>query len=287
MDHWTELRTALKLAQLGTVSAAAAALGVHRATINRHVDTLEGALGAPLFQRHARGYTLTDAGRDMLEVAGRADEMFEDLEGRNKSRASQLSGNLVITSLSGVAALIMPSIRAFHQIHPDIELTYITGENLARLEYGEAHIAIRAGKKPDMPDYVVRPFRPIEFGLFASQSYIAQYGHPKGGSFAGHRFVGAIGQNSRRPFSEWMTENVTRDMLALETNDPNVAQEAICAGMGLGFLAAHDASACQDLVALLPPSGDFKASLWLVTHVDLHRTAKVQAFLQMLKITGT
>jgi len=84
MQFWTELRTALMLARLGTVSAAAEALGVHRATVNRHIDTLETEFQAPLFQRHARGYTLTEMGQEMLEVVGRADEMFSDLLGRSR-----------------------------------------------------------------------------------------------------------------------------------------------------------------------------------------------------------
>src|SRR6056297_675065 len=88
MDYWMELRTALMVARLGTVSAAAEALGVHPATVNRHVETLEGAFGPPLFQRHARGYAPTDAGRDMLEAAGRADEMLADLAGRARGRAA-------------------------------------------------------------------------------------------------------------------------------------------------------------------------------------------------------
>ena len=66
MTNWDEIRTAFHVARLGTVSAAAEALGVHHATVIRHVDALEARLGARLFQRHARGYTPTEAGRDLL-----------------------------------------------------------------------------------------------------------------------------------------------------------------------------------------------------------------------------
>ena len=41
MEKWAELRTAYQVAKLGTVSAAATALGFHRATVNRHIDVLE------------------------------------------------------------------------------------------------------------------------------------------------------------------------------------------------------------------------------------------------------
>ena len=283
MDHWTELRTALKVARLGTVSAAAGALGVHRATINRHIETLEVALGTPLFQRHARGYTLTDAGRDMLDVANRADEMFADLEGRNRGRAGQFSGNLVVTALAGVGPLLMPAIRSFHDAYPDIAIKFLAGAKLARLEYGEAHVAIRAGQKPQEPDYVVLPFQPVRFGLYASRDYIARAGLPKGKTFDGHSFVGPVAEAPWLPYARWMEKHVPPEAVALETHDQMVIQQGVAAGLGLGFLTEHDAHNQPDLVAVLPPGKTWRAPLWLVTHVDLRRTAKVQAFLSILK----
>ncbi|MEM7024732.1 MAG: LysR family transcriptional regulator, partial [Pseudomonadota bacterium] len=209
MDHWSELRTAWLVAKLGTVSAAAHELGVHRATVNRHIATLEGALGATLFQRHARGYSPTDTGRDMLEVAGRANEMFADLQGRARGRASQLSGELIVTALAGVAPLIMPAIARFQAAYPAIAVDFVAGAQLARLEYGEAHVAVRAGSKPDARDYIVLPFRRIRFGVYAHRSYVERFGIPSGQEeLSGHRFVGALGNEFRAPFIAWMTAHV-------------------------------------------------------------------------------
>jgi DNA-binding transcriptional LysR family regulator len=286
MNHWTELRTALTLARHGTVSAAAEALGLHRATVSRHVETLEGVFGAPLFQKHARGYALTDTGRDMLEVASRADEMFADLAGRARGQAGRLSGSLVVTALGGVAPLVMPAVRAFHLAHPEIALEFLAGAQLARLEHGEAHAAIRAGPKPREPDYVVTLFRTLRFGLYASQDYVAGAGHPDPDRLEGHRFVGSVGSvgtPSPLPYAAWMEANVPPAALALRTTEPLVLQAAVCEGLGLGFLAEHDAAVRPDLVEVVPPGDAWSVPLWTVTHVDLHRTAKVQTFLKALK----
>ena len=70
MDNWDEIRTAYQVARMGTVSGAAEVLGVHHATVIRHIDALEARLGVKLFQRHARGYTPTEAGAG--SVAGGA-----------------------------------------------------------------------------------------------------------------------------------------------------------------------------------------------------------------------
>ncbi len=67
ISTWDEIRTAFHVARVGTVSGAADALGVHHATVIRHIDALEGQLGVKLFQRHARGYTSTEAGNDLLK----------------------------------------------------------------------------------------------------------------------------------------------------------------------------------------------------------------------------
>ena len=52
-----EIRTAYQVARLGTVSGAAEVLGVHHATVIRHIDALEGRLGAKLFFNGMRAAT--------------------------------------------------------------------------------------------------------------------------------------------------------------------------------------------------------------------------------------
>ena len=277
------MRTALMVARLGTVKAAAEVLGVHRATVNRRVDTLEAAFGAPLFQRHARGYSLTETGRDMLEIANRADEMFTDLAGRSRGREGQLSGKLVVTALGGVAPLITPALREFHIAHPEIALEFTAGAQLARLEHGEAHVAFRVGAKPETPNYVVLPFRRIRFGLYASQSYVDRAGRPDSDRLDRHEFIGSVGEPVPFPFKDWMDTNISPSALALSATDQQVVNSAICEGMGIGFVAEHDAAQQNDLVEIIPPSDEWSAELRIVTHVDLHRTEKVQAFLARVR----
>ncbi|MEL6468017.1 MAG: LysR family transcriptional regulator, partial [Pseudomonadota bacterium] len=71
MDKWSELRTVYHVAKLGTVSKAAETLDMHRATVNRHIDAIESDIGGRVFIRHSRGYTLTELGQEVLQVAER------------------------------------------------------------------------------------------------------------------------------------------------------------------------------------------------------------------------
>jgi DNA-binding transcriptional LysR family regulator len=284
MDNWDEVRTAYQVARLGTVSGAAEVLGVHHATVIRHIDALENRLGVRLFQRHARGYTPTEAGQDLLRVAATTDEQFSYLVSRLRGQGDQVAGELVITALSSLTGLMMPVLDRFRADHPQVILRFLTGDRLFRLEYGEAHIAIRAGTAPDQPDNVVQPFFRLRTGLYCTQGYADRYGQPAGlDDLAGHRFVGEDDRTTRAPFYRWMWDNVPPAAIVVRTSESHAAQVAVLAGLGVGFLPVWVVADHPDLVEISPPLPEWDAPLWLVTHVDLHRTAKVQAFLKTLK----
>ena len=287
MDNWDEIRTAFHVARLGTVSGAAEALGVHHATVIRHVDALETRLSTRLFQRHARGYTPTEAGEDLMRVAQATDDQFAQLAGRLRGRGKDVSGELVITSLSSLAGILAPVLASFQQRYPDVVLRHLTGDRLFRLEYGEAHVAVRAGKAPEEPDNVVQPFVKIRSALYASRTYLDMHGQPSGpDDFGKHRFVGTDNEKSRAPFHIWMRENVPANQIVFRSSSPRAASEAVCAGTGIGFLPLWEAKNRPDLIEILPTRPEWDSAHWLVTHMDLHRMSKVQALLNELKLAA-
>jgi len=284
IEAWDEIRTAYHVAQAGTVSGAAAELGVHHATVIRHIDALEARLGTKLFQRHARGYTPTEAGQDLFQVAQATDDQFTQLVGRLRGRGDSVSGELVVTSLGLLSPLMVPAISRFQQAHPDVVVRYLTGERLFRLEYGEAHVAVRAGQAPDQPDNVVQKLTVSETALFAAPAYIDRHGMPDlDGDLASHRFVGSDNDDSRAPFNIWLRDAVERSQVVFRATDPRAAKYAVLSGIGLGFIPVWEAAGHPELVQVCAARPDWSSQLWLVTHVDLHRTAKVQAMVRHLK----
>lgn len=284
MENWDEVRTAYQVARMGTVSGAAEVLGVHHATVIRHIDAIESRLGVKLFQRHARGYTPTEAGLDLLRVAQATDDQFSQLAGRIKGQGSGVTGELVVTSLPVLSALLVPVLARFQDEHEAITLRYLTGERLFRLEYGEAHVAIRAGAAPEQPDNVVQPFIAQRMGLFASQDYIDRFGMPDlADGCPEHWFVGSDDENSRAPFNKWLRDKVPSDQIRFRSTDVTALTEAIRASVGIGFMPVWEAERYPDLVEVEPARDEWSAPLWIVTHVDQHRTPKVQRFLQFLK----
>ncbi len=103
------------------------------------------------------------------------------------------------------------------------------------------------------------------------------------GDFAGHRFLCHDDETSRAPFDRWIRAHVPPEQITFRATEQRILQEAVRDGAGIGFLPLWDAQQHPDLVQVLPPRDDWAAALWLVTHVDLHRTMKVQTFTAFLK----
>ena len=283
ISTWDEIRTAYHVARKGTVSGAADALGVHHATVIRLIDSLEDRLGVKLFQRHARGYSSTEAGQDLLQVAQATDDQFSQLVSRIKGRGDEVSGELVVTSVTPVSPRLTPVLAKFRRLQPNIMVRVLTGEEVLRLEYGEAHVALRAGAPPDQPDNVVQPFGAQGLALYASESYIKRHGLPSDESeFGDHYFVGHDDE-IRAPFNIWLRDTVPLENIIYRTSDNRTVEDGVVAGAGIGFLPVQLAKRLDKLTQVIPPRDEWAAPMWLVTHVALHRPAKVQSFLPFHK----
>ncbi|KQI68332.1 LysR family transcriptional regulator [Loktanella sp. 3ANDIMAR09] len=284
MDSWDEIRTAFQVARAGTVSGAAEQLGVHHATVIRHIDSLEGRLGVKLFQRHARGYTPTDAGVDLLRVAQTTDEQFTQLVGRIKGQGDGVSGELIITSIGELSIILAGVIHEFNTAYPEIRSQILTDERIFRLEYGEAHVAVRAGTRPAEPDNVVQPLMQLQPVLVASEDYIARMGPVESeADLARHEFVTHMDGVNRAPFYRWLSERVPDERRRIQTTDARVLREAILAGAGIGFMSRLDLLRYPTLVPVVESPDEWSVDVWIVTHVDLHRSKKVQTFVAFLK----
>ncbi|UXU73896.1 MULTISPECIES: LysR family transcriptional regulator [unclassified Paracoccus (in: a-proteobacteria)] len=274
---WDDIRIALAVARHGTVSGAAAALGIHHATVIRRIDALEDQLGARLFQRHARGYTPTEAGRTLIEAGGAIDARLVQMAAQIAGSGDEVAGDIVVTSLPELADLVMPRLAPLLRTHPGLRLRYLTDPRLYRLEAGEAHVALRAGARPTEPDYVVARIALLRPRLYASPDYLARHGAPTG-DLSGHRFVLSGAEARAAPHMRWFHAQSPAPAIAMISNDAAARLAMVRQGVALGF--------CQqggpDLIEVMALP-EWESPLWLVTHVDLHRTAKVQAVVRALR----
>lgn len=122
-----DLRVFEAVARLGGMSRAAAELHTVQSNVTTRIRLLEEKLGIPLFDRHSRGVTLTDAGRRLLpyaeDVASILDEAVRAAQDTGLPR-----GPLTLGSLETTAALrLSPVLTGFAQAYPDVDLVLRTG----------------------------------------------------------------------------------------------------------------------------------------------------------------
>lgn len=284
IPSWTEIRTAYWVGKLKTVSAAAAHLGLHRATVIRHVDALEAALGQKLFHRHARGYTPTETGEELIRVGETADLMLEDFAVRSESYTEDLSGELHFTAREVTNALVLPILAEFQRRHPTLSIRYSPTPSRLRLEYGEAHIALRIGVKEEGPAYVTEHFRDIDFGLYATKTYAERHGIPKTmDEAAEHRYLCFTSKEPSLPVHTYLQSKVPKECIIFRSDSPLALDAALDLHMGIGFVPTHFASHRRDLVPIWQPWPRWSAPVWFVIHSNIYHSRKVQSFLAFVR----
>ena len=284
MNMWTEIHTAMLVGREGTVRAAAEKLGIHRATVSRHIDTLEENLETKLFLRHQHGYTPTPAGRQLMQAAEKADLAITDFHSFLKTTAHDLVGRLTVSAVSKAAPLIRSATKQYCDAHPGVKVRFNPTVEMPKLELFGSHISVRACKKPDHPDYVVLPFYRFSIGLYAHRSYVDAYGLPKDlGELCRHRFIGASEISDEFDVPSKYGDFIREENIVLETNDPSVVLDSILSGIGIGFASKSEAAEQDDLIEILAPQEPIIAQVWIITHMDVHRTRLIQEFISCLK----
>lgn len=141
------LRTFLAIRRTGGFSSAAEALGRSQPAISRRIALLEGELGAPLFERVARGVVLSQAGEFLLPHAVRAVAAVEDCARAAAALRSDASGPLSVVAVGTLAgANLTPILKRFTAAHPDVALslrTATSAETSDLVRQGEASIGLR------------------------------------------------------------------------------------------------------------------------------------------------
>ena len=128
----TPLRSFLEVARSGSVTRAAAALGLTQPAVTKQIRALEAALGSPLLEREGRGVRLTEAGRLLADAGRRGAALFEGCAEELSELARGERGKLSIGAGVTTCVQLLPAwLREFRRRHPGIEVSVRTGTSRA------------------------------------------------------------------------------------------------------------------------------------------------------------
>ncbi|PWC20006.1 LysR family transcriptional regulator [Brenneria roseae subsp. roseae] len=151
--HSNEIRYFMAVASSGSLSAASQQLFVAVSAISRQIQMLETRLGVPLFERHARGMILNDAGHILENHVRRSIVDMElaiaEIEGLKSSRQTTIR----IVCTDGIAFNLLPTLLAKYRLqHPEVNFVLTVGS--ARqvpelVRHGECDVALKFSLSPE------------------------------------------------------------------------------------------------------------------------------------------
>lgn len=279
---WNNLRYLLAVARAGTIAAAARQLGVSHSTVYRKVKAFEDEHEVTLFQRHADGYRLTEAGATFVALTEQVEGAVAEV-GRGLRRFDhQIKGKVTIAAPEAVALLLCPRLAGLLEAFPKLTLEWQLDADVEGLVRREADIAIAAANEPP-PTLVGRRVADVDFAVYGAATYLDREGIT---GTAGARWIVFDPSLAHTPVAAWERAHVSDDDVAMRVNRRVMLDEAVLAGLGVGVMPAATGDANPRLRRLSDPLG-INLPLWVLTHADLREAKAVRAvFDQVVLLLG-
>jgi DNA-binding transcriptional LysR family regulator len=113
-----------EVARTGSVTEAAATQHLAASAVSRQIAKLERDIGVPLFARHARGMTLTEAGHRLLAHARRHEVESSTLIAEIRSVDATEHGSVTVACTEGFSQSVVPrAMASVHRTHPSVTFT--------------------------------------------------------------------------------------------------------------------------------------------------------------------
>lgn len=277
---WELLHTFEAVARLGSLTAAAKALGVSQSTVSRHIQSLERLGGSPILLRDSpvsltdRGEALFTAVKPMMEAALTAEAALDE--------QLELSGLVTISTVGELVRwALTPQLPEFYLSYPRLRLRILADNQMSSLAAGDADLALRFAR-PMRGELVAQKVHTESYGFFAHEGLELNSELP---------WLGLAGSLSHIPEQRFAERTFTSRPPRLVTEDVESLGIAVAAGLGVAILPKRHASTLQRVREVCPtqvgaqdlgpiPSRD----LWMVVHQSKQRLPKVRAVLEWLRL---
>lgn len=269
---WALWRSFLAVADTGSLSAAARALGLTQPTVGRHIDMLEAEVGQTLFLRTPQGLSVTETAALLVPEARAMQLTAESLARRAASAPDAGVGTLRIAASHVVGAEVLPlALAPLLAEHRGLAVELALSNDSADLLRREADLAIRM-VRPSQGSLVARRLGPVPIGLFAHRAYLDRAGRPaRPEDLTDHVLIGPDADPSALAGFEVFGAILGPRNLRLRTDSEAAQIASIRAGLGIGPMQAGVAARDPMLEPVLPDAVSWALDAWLVLHDDLRR----------------
>lgn len=237
MDRLSAMKTFVRVADLGTLSAAARELSLTQPAVSQQIAALERHLNVRLFNRSTRQLVLSEGGEIYYRHAQEILQAVEEAEESAGEYSTALKGSLRIQAPVGFGQMHLAAmVIDFQRQHPDLRTELVLDDRIADLITDNVDVAIRFGAMKSS-DLVARKLSSFQRILVASPDYVATHGGPANpDELIKHGYVRFIwspeGEVIRLIGPNGSVHVPIRSVFL--ANNAFVLNEALCAGLGVG-----------------------------------------------------
>ena len=285
---WDKLKIFHAVAEAGSFTSSTVNLNLSQSAISRQIQSLEDDLNVKLFERHARGLTLTESGEYVYKTANEVIGKLKEVEATLSDKKSKPSGKLTVTTvISFGTTWLTPRIQEFMQLNPEIEIELIFDDKELDLSTRQADIGIFM-RRPKQLNYIQKKLIDINYHIYGSPKYLEKHGYPKTiNDLNKHKFI-SFGRGAPSPVfnPEWalklgMKENKTMKTV-MKVNSVYGLLLAVQSGVGLAALPDYLTLKQPNIVKVLPNVKGPITEAHFVYPQSMKNVARVQAFRNFL-----
>ena len=274
----------IQIAQTGTITEAAERLNMQKAHASRLLSRLERHLGVRLIERSTRSLRFTEVGQNVLERARHIIDSFEEAEQLARQYQSEPMEQLKLSCSVEFGQLTVNRwIQAYLIRYPKVSIHADFSHRLVDIIEEGFDLAIRVGPLSDS-SLSARRLGFIEYGLFASRSYVLAHGMPTTvGELSAHPLlVHTNNQGKPLPWG-WQTGHDVMPQGRLYINNSFGVYQAACAGLGIARLPLLmiESMGAADLVRVLPDEPMQSMPVHAVFMGQRLLSPKVRAFIDL------
>jgi DNA-binding transcriptional LysR family regulator len=179
LDRVTGMQVFVRVATLGSFSAAARALDLSQTMVTKHVAALEDRLGVKLLHRSTRKLVLTEGGRNYLTACERILAEIEEAEASASLDRVEPRGTLRLNvPLTFGFRQVVPALTEFSRLYPAVSFDLGLADRYVDLMEEGWDLAIRIGQLKDS-SLVARRLAACRTIVCAAPAYLKQHGIPQ------------------------------------------------------------------------------------------------------------